>query len=73
MLPGDQRARRTRLPLVLLISTMAMLLAQPLGLLVQQHVTTEANPGDLSIVRIEKSRVGQTLVHRIQLRDGGNA
>jgi hypothetical protein len=69
MLPGDQRARRTRLPLVLLVSTLAMLLAQPLGLLVQQYVTTNANPGDISVVRIEKSRVGQTPVHRIQLRD----
>ena len=73
MLPGDQRARRTRLPLVLLVSTLAMLLAQPLGLVVQQHVTTEANPGDISVVRIEKSQVGQTIVHHIRLQDGGNA
>ena len=73
MLPGDQRARRTRLPLVLLLSTLAMLLAQPLGLIVQQHVTTKANPGDISVVRIEKSQVGQTPVHRIQLQDRSNA
>jgi hypothetical protein len=69
MLPGDQRARRARLPLVLMLSTLAMLLAQPLGLAVQQHITTEATPGDISLVRITKTTVGQTLVHRVQLRD----
>jgi hypothetical protein len=70
MLPGDQRSRRTRLPLVLLLSTLAMLLAQPLGLVVQQRVTTEPNLGNLSIDRIEKGMIGQTPVHRIQMRDG---
>jgi hypothetical protein len=69
MLPGDQHARRTRLPLVLLLSTLAMLLAQPLGLMVQQHVTTQANLGRISVVRVEKSQVGQTPVHRVQLQD----
>ena len=73
MLPGDQRARRTRLPLVLLLSTLAMLLAQPLGLVVQQHVTTEADLGDTSVVRIDRSLVRQTPVHRVQLHDGGVA
>jgi hypothetical protein len=72
MLPGDERDRRTRLPLVLLLSTLAMLLAQPLGLVVQQRVTTEADPGDISVVRIEKGLVRETPVHRVQLRDGSS-
>jgi hypothetical protein len=71
MLPGDERARRTRLPLVLLLSTLAMLLAQPLGVVVQQRVTTEANLGDISVASIDKGLVGQTPVHRVRLRDGG--
>jgi hypothetical protein len=40
---------------------------------VQQHVTIKADPGDMSVVRIEKSQVGQTPVHRIQLQGGGKA
>jgi hypothetical protein len=73
MLPGDQRARRTRLPLVLLLSTLAMLLAQPLGLAVQQHVTTKASLGNLYVARVIKSRIGQTPVHYVQLQDKGSA
>ena len=50
MLPGDQRARRTRLPLVLLLSTLALLLAQPLG------------PGRAT-ARDHRSKPGQRLRH----------
>jgi hypothetical protein len=67
MLPGDQRARRTRLPLVLLLSTLALLFAQPLGLAVQQHVTTEANVDSVAGIAIDSYQVGQTPVHRVQL------
>lgn len=70
MLPGDQRARRTRLPLVLLLSTFALLLAQPLGLAVQQHVTTEANVESVSKVTIESYKMRETPVHRVQLKHG---
>jgi hypothetical protein len=68
MLPGDERARRTRLPLVLLLSTLAILVAQPLGLAVQQHVTTEANLAGINGLSIERRQFRQTPVHRVQLR-----
>ena len=67
MLPGDQRARQARLPLVLLFSTLALMLAQPLGLAVQQHVTTEANMDSVSSVRIDSRQMGGTPVHRVRL------
>lgn len=67
MLPGDQRARRTRLPLVLLLSTFALLLAQPLGQAVQQHVTTEANVESVTSIKIDCYQLGQTPIHRILL------
>jgi hypothetical protein len=73
MLPGDQRARRTRLPVVLLLSTLAMLLAQPLGLVVQQHITTEADLGNLSVIRIDRGQIGHMPVHHVQLRDAESA
>ena len=67
MLPGDQRARRTRLPLVLLLSTVALLLAQPLGLVMQQHVTTEANVSSVSGISIEKLEFGATPLYRVRI------
>jgi len=67
MLPGDRRARSARLPLVLLLSTLALLLAQPLGLVVQQHVTTEANVDSIAGMSIDSLQLGQTPVHRVRL------
>jgi hypothetical protein len=67
MLPGDQRDRRARLPLVLLLSTLALLIAQPLGLIVQQHVTTEANVDSLTGFTVDSYRFRQTPVHRVHL------
>jgi hypothetical protein len=67
MLPGDQRARRTRLPLVLLLSTLALLLAKPLGLAVQQHLTTEAKLDSVRTVVIDTFQLRQIPLHRVQL------
>jgi hypothetical protein len=67
MLPGDDRDRRTRLPLVLLLSTLALLLAQPLGLAVQQRVTTDPHLLEGLEPRISYGQAGQTPVHRIEL------
>ena len=67
MLPGDRRSRRERLPLLLLLSTVALLFAQPLGLVVQERVTTEANLDDTSVVKTDTYLVGKTPVHKVQL------
>jgi hypothetical protein len=66
MLPGDLRSRRERLPLVLLLSTLATLFAQPLGLLVQQYVTTEAHLGRVLAVQIDTRQVGRMPVYHVQ-------
>jgi hypothetical protein len=68
MLPGDQRSRRQRLPTVLLLSTLAMVIAQPLGLLVQEHLTTETDLAQTWVARIDSHPMGQVWVHSIQLR-----
>jgi hypothetical protein len=73
MLPGDARSRRQRLPTVLLLSTLAMVIAQPLGLLVQEHVTTETNVAQTQVTRIDSRPVGQVWVHCVQLRQEGEA
>lgn len=68
MLPGGSRSRRQRLPTVLLLSTLAMVIAQPLGLLVQEHVTTETNVAQTLVARVDSRPMGRMWVHCIQLR-----
>ncbi len=47
--------RLSRLPTIVLMSTLALILAQPLGLALQQHFTTLGDPGDTEIVDISRS------------------
>lgn len=70
MLPGDDRSRRGRLPLVLLLSTLAAIVAQPLGPLVQEHITTQADLGTTDVVGVERHEIGNLTVHKVLLRHG---
>jgi hypothetical protein len=54
---GDRKARWSRWPDVLIAATLALIIAQPLGPKLQQHVTTCGDMGDLEIVSIR--RLGQ--------------
>ncbi|MBN1937850.1 MAG: hypothetical protein JW934_24565 [Anaerolineae bacterium] len=67
MLPGDERSRRDRLPLVLLLTTLTLLFVQPLGPLVQQYVTTEANLERTAITTINSRKLGLGWVHQVRL------
>ncbi len=49
--------RLSRLPSVILLSTLALVLAQPLGLILQQYFTTSGDPGDTEIVDIQRSEM----------------
>jgi hypothetical protein len=67
MLPGDRHSRRERLPLVVLLSTLALIVAQPLGLVVQEHITTDAKV-DVAITEIERGTSRGAPVHRVQVQ-----
>ncbi|MBN2549101.1 MAG: hypothetical protein JXB15_08090 [Anaerolineales bacterium] len=54
-----------RLPLAFTLATLAMVAAQPLGLLLQQEVTTSGDPQGLAIVEIIPSQRGRLKAHRI--------
>jgi hypothetical protein len=45
----NNRERFERLPLVMMLSILAFIIGRPLGPALQQQVTTEANPGSMSI------------------------
>jgi hypothetical protein len=47
--------RLSRLPTIVLLSTMALIVSQPLGLSLQQHFTTLGDLGDMEVVNISRS------------------
>ena len=51
---GDRRARWSRLPEVLMAATLALIVSQPIGPKLQEHITTCADMGDLAIVAIRR-------------------
>lgn len=59
---GRSEGRLQRLPNVLMVSTLAVLLAQPLGRLVQKHITTSPDLADTEIVDIR----GSGVVHKVE-------
>ncbi|MCD4685359.1 MAG: DUF6391 domain-containing protein [Anaerolineae bacterium] len=66
--------RLSRLPSVILLSTLSLILAQPLGLALQEYFTTLGEMGDMEIVSINRSEfsvplAGQRLtVHFVRTR-----
>jgi hypothetical protein len=59
------RDRLDRLPLALTGSLLAILISQPLGTKAQQHLTTDADVGEMEIDRIIRKQRGGTVVHRV--------
>ena len=60
--------QRAGLPEVLLATTVTVLIAQPLGLLVEQNITTPSDVGDLRIARVIQQRGGSMPIHRVDTR-----
>lgn len=63
-LRGKRRGRR--LPLAILASTWAIIVAQPLGRVVQKHVTTSADLSNVTIKRITRRGAGARILHKIE-------
>jgi hypothetical protein len=68
--------RLSRLPTIILLSTLSLILSQPLGLALQQHFTTLGDPGDMVIDGVTRSEfslpiIGQRLtVHFVRTLHG---
>ena len=59
------RDKFERLPLVVLLATIALIFAKPLGFRVQERVTTSGDPGDLTIIQVNRSSLGGVVAHRV--------
>ena len=57
-----------RVPLAMTAATLALIIAQPVGFYLQQHVTTSGDPEGLEVVSITPSKRGQLQAHRVVTR-----
>jgi hypothetical protein len=53
-------------PNAILAACLGAIIAQPLGFLIQEKITTSGNPGSLKIIGVERYQEGEMLVHRVQ-------
>jgi len=70
MLGGETSLRRKleRLPVVAALITLAMIFTQPLGPLLQERVTTDANLNGLRVVQIDRFERGSLPLYRVLTR-----
>jgi len=59
------RDKVERLPLAIMMATMALIFSQPLGFLFQERVTTSGNPGNLKVVGINATKRGRINAYRV--------
>ncbi len=59
------RDKLDRIPLAIMVATLALIAAQPLGMKLQQRYTTSGEPEGLEIVEIRPARQGKMAAHRI--------
>lgn len=57
-----------RLPLAVLLSTVALIVTRPLGMRLQEKVTTSGDPGDLEIFEIRQMSHGKLIMNRVETR-----
>ena len=62
------RDRLERLSLAASLATLALLVAQPLGIFLQREVTTSGDPETLEVVDITPTRRGRMKAHRVRTR-----
>ncbi len=60
------RSRLGRLPRVAMLSSLALLLAQPLGLALQRHITTSGEIRDMRVTGIRRSEARGLVTHFVQ-------
>jgi hypothetical protein len=64
--PRGVLQRLARLPLACAAATLGIILAPPLGAVLQARVTTQADVGDLRIVGVTQERKAGVLVHHVR-------
>lgn len=63
------RRKLDRWPLVISLVTTTLILSQPLGPIVQAHLTTESKPGRLQVIQIMRYQSNGMPAHRVSTRN----
>ena len=63
-----KRDKLERLPLAISMATLALMVAQPVGLALQARVTTSGDPGRIEVVEIRTSQRRRVQAHRVVIR-----
>jgi len=63
------RERLERLPLAIAVSTLALIISQPIGRAAQQHLTTQPDPGPLEVLSVHSLRSDRVKIHRVLTRN----
>jgi hypothetical protein len=63
---GGVRGNLERLPALITLVTVGIILAQPLGPLLQARVTVEPNIGDLKVTEIARIQRTDAVIHRVR-------
>jgi hypothetical protein len=66
-LAGLGRGTVTKIPRIILASTVALLFAMPLGLSVQEYVTTSPIVGDARVLSVVRGKRGSMTMHRVRI------
>ena len=61
--------RLLRLPMAIVASVFALILARPIGTAVQQRITTSSDPGSLNVTSVSRLSSSRPTVHRILTRN----
>jgi hypothetical protein len=61
----SKRDRVERLPLLISLVTIGLILSQPLGPLLQEHITTSGDPHGMSVVDVFPLQFGHLALHRV--------
>ncbi len=64
------KSRLAKLPQILLATTAAIIVAQPLGLALQEYLTTSPQVEGVRIAKITRQVMGRITVHRVDLERG---
>jgi len=62
-----RKPRLSKLPQVILVATAALVAAQPLGMMVQEFVTTSSQLADVKIERVTRQTMSNMVVHKVEV------
>lgn len=70
MAVGRSRSRLSKFPAFIFATTLAVIVSQPLGLLVQERVTTLPDVSGLRISGVIQQELGRFIIHKVELEQG---